>query len=45
MSLACVCAGWKVIRGSPWEELTQTTDHHPLPSVEDQLCRGRVMVL
>ena len=31
--------------GSPWEELTQTTDHHPLPSVEDQLCRGRVVVL
>ena len=37
-----------------WEEFTQasqlqglvvTTDHQPLPSMEDQLCRGRVVVL
>ena len=37
-----------------WEEFPQasqlqglavTTGHQPLPSVEDQLCRGRVVVL
>ena len=37
-----------------WEEFTQTsqpqglavtTDHNPLPSMEDQLCRGGVVVL
>ena len=32
-------------QASQLQRLTVTTDHHPLPSVEDRLCRGRVVVL
>ena len=44
---------WLLLAGQ-WEGFTQasqlqglavTTDHQPPPSVEDQLCRGRVEVL
>ena len=32
-------------QASQLEEQTVTTDHQPLPSMEDQLCRGKVVVL
>ena len=44
---------WLLLAGQ-WEIFTQaiqlqglvvTTEHQPVPSVEDQLCRGRVVVL
>ena len=44
---------WLLLAGS-WEGFTQasqlqglavTTDYEPLPSMEDQLCRGRMVVL
>ena len=32
-------------QASQLQGLAVTTDHKPLPSMEDQLCRGRVVVL